>query len=124
MIMTITIHSERPNSAILSWNVCEQLFSLISLEMMFNQIPVLFVDGEQIAHSRAALRYLAREFKMDGGDSLTTAKMDMWIEVLVEAFMKIPFPKKGELPKVSLLITCLQRGRKGKDVIFTTTLIK
>jgi len=68
--------------------------------MMFGQVPVLFVDGEQIAHSRAALRYLAREFKMDGGDSITTAKMDMWIEVLIESFMKMPFRETDEKIKV------------------------
>ena len=67
-------------------------------------MPVLFVDGEQIAHSRAALRYLAREFKMDGGDSLTAAKMDMWIEVFVEAFMKMPFAEKDEKIKVMSML--------------------
>jgi len=70
--------------------------------MFFNQMPVLFVDGEQIAHSRAAVRYLAREFKLDGGNSLKAAKVDMWIEVLVEALLKLPFSEPDEEKKVSM----------------------
>jgi len=68
--------------------------------MLFNQMPVLFVDGEQIAHSRAALRYLAREFKFDGGDSLTAAKVDMWIEVMVETLLKFPIGETDETKRV------------------------
>ena len=75
--------------------------------MMFNQMPVLFVDGEQIAHSRAALRYLAREFKMDGGDSLTAAKVDMWIEVIIEILHKFPTTETDETKKVSLIFKTL-----------------
>ena len=69
--------------------------------MLFGQVPVLFVDGEQIAHSRAAVRYLAREFKLDGGDSLTAAKIDMWIEVLIESLMKFPIHETDEKKKVT-----------------------
>ena len=70
--------------------------------MLFNQMPVLFVDGEQIAHSRAALRYLAREFNFDGGDSLTAAKVDMWIEVIIETLLKFPIGEKDEKKQVPL----------------------
>ena len=68
--------------------------------MLFGQVPVLFVDGEQIAHSRAAVRYLAREFKLDGGDSLTAAKIDMWMEVLLESFSKLPLIELDKKEKV------------------------
>ena len=74
------------------------------LDMLFNTMPVLFVDGEQIAHSRAALRYLAREYKLEGCNSLTAAKVDMWIEALIEAVMKMPFTEKDEEKKVLLVI--------------------
>ena len=70
--------------------------------MLFGQVPVLFVDGEQVAHSRAALRYVGREFKLDGRDSLTAAKVDMWIEVLVEGLSKIRFSETDEKKRVSL----------------------
>ncbi|XP_076809007.1 glutathione S-transferase 1-like [Clavelina lepadiformis] len=70
--------------------------------MLFGQMPVLFVDGEQIAHSRAAFRYLAREFKLDGGNSLNAAKVDMWTEVLFEAISKLPFSEKDETKKAEL----------------------
>ncbi|XP_076810209.1 glutathione S-transferase 1-like [Clavelina lepadiformis] len=72
-------------------------------EMLFGQMPVLFVDGEQIAHSRAIVRYLAREFKLDGGNSLNAAKCDMWGEVLYEAFSKISFSEEDEAKKVQLM---------------------
>ncbi|XP_076810233.1 glutathione S-transferase 1-like [Clavelina lepadiformis] len=70
--------------------------------MLFGQMPVLFVDGEQIAHSRAALRYLAREFKLDGGNSLNAAKVDMWTEAMIEAIMKLPFYEQDEAKKAEL----------------------
>ena len=71
--------------------------------MLFNQMPVLFVDGEQIAHSRAIVRYLAREFKLNGSNSLEAAKIDMWIEVLVETLTKLPFLEEDEEKKVFLI---------------------
>ena len=75
--------------------------------MLFGQMPVLFVDGEQVAHSRAALRYLGRELKMDGGDPLTAAKADMWIEVLVETIFKFPISEPDEKKKVSYVPRCV-----------------
>lgn len=63
-------------------------------------MPVLFVDGEQIAHSRAAFRYLARELKMEGDYPLASAKLDMWMEVLTENFLKFPFRETDEKKKV------------------------
>ena len=75
--------------------------------MLFGQMPVLFVDGEQVAHSRAALRYLGRELKMDGGDPLTAAKADMWIEVLVETIFKFPISEPDEKKKVSCVPRCV-----------------
>ena len=71
-------------------------------DMLFGQMPVLFVDGEQVAHSRAALRFVGRELKIDGGDSLTAAKADMWIEVMIETAMKLPFSEKDEKKKVAV----------------------
>ena len=68
--------------------------------MMFGKMPVLFVDGEQIAHSRAAFRYLARIFKLEGGSDLIAAKIDVWVEIFIEALMKLPFTEKDEKIKV------------------------
>lgn len=68
--------------------------------MLFNVMPVLFVDGEQIAHSRAAFRYLAREFKLEGNHPLASAKLDMWVEALTETFMKFPFTETDKKKKV------------------------
>ena len=90
--------------------------------MLFNTIPVLFVDGEQIAHSRAALRFLARELKRGGGSSLNDAKMDMWIEVFVESFMKMPFMEKDKQIKVRSEVLALEfvlQRCKITTIIFT-----
>lgn len=80
--------------------ICKQIKTLFFLEMLFGQMPVLEVDGEQIAHSRAAFRYLAREFNLMGADSMTSAQIDMWIEVVIEGVMKLPFGEKDEEVKV------------------------
>ncbi|XP_076810208.1 glutathione S-transferase 1-like [Clavelina lepadiformis] len=77
-------------------------------KMLFGQMPVLFVDGEQIAHSRAAFRYLAREFKLDGGNSLNAAKCDMWQEVEFEAISKLPFSEEDEAKKAELMTSILK----------------
>ena len=76
----------------------------VFLEMMFGQMPVLFVDGEQIAHSRAAFRYLARKFKLVSDDDVIAAKIDMWVEAVIESMVKLPFGEKDEKIKVRLFV--------------------
>jgi len=68
--------------------------------MPFGKMPVLFVDGEPLANSRAIVRYLAREFKLDGGCSLAAAKADVWLETLCEIIAKFPRQEKDETKKV------------------------
>ncbi|XP_064596196.1 hematopoietic prostaglandin D synthase-like [Liolophura sinensis] len=55
----------------------------------FGQLPVLEVDGENLAQSHAIERFLAREFGLDGETSLQKAKVDMWIEGADEILRRV-----------------------------------
>ena len=48
----------------------------------FGQVPVLEVNGVQIAQSRAIERYIAREYGLFGSNNLETAQIDMFSEQL------------------------------------------
>jgi len=74
--------------------------ALFFKEMPFGKMPVLFVDGEPLANSRAIVRYVAREFKLEGGCLLTAAKADVWFETLCEIIAKVPYQEKDEAKKV------------------------
>nr|CAB3263817.1 glutathione S-transferase 1 [Phallusia mammillata] len=76
--------------------------------MQFGQMPVLFVDGVQIAHSRAIARFLTREFKLDGGSSLQSALIDTWMEVLFETFQNLPFREQDPTAKAEKLATVMK----------------
>uniref|UniRef100_H2YFD7 glutathione transferase n=1 Tax=Ciona savignyi TaxID=51511 RepID=H2YFD7_CIOSA len=72
-------------------------------EMPFGKMPVLYVDGQPIAHSRALIRYLGRCFNLMGSSDMEAAIIDMWIEVVIEAAMQYPFAEKDEAKKAELL---------------------
>jgi len=46
----------------------------------FGQVPVLEVDGFQLAQTKAILRFLGREFKLAGHSNLESAKADMLVD--------------------------------------------
>lgn len=71
--------------------------------MPFGKLPVLFVDGKPLAHSRAIVRYLAREFKLEGQNSFEAALADVWFENLFETFDKLPWQEQDETKKVEIL---------------------
>ncbi|WAR25197.1 HPGDS-like protein [Mya arenaria] len=48
----------------------------------FGQLPILEVDGEQLAQSNAIARYLAREFDMAGENSWEQALCDQTLELI------------------------------------------
>uniref|UniRef100_H2ZE04 glutathione transferase n=1 Tax=Ciona savignyi TaxID=51511 RepID=H2ZE04_CIOSA len=72
-------------------------------EMPFGKMPVLYVDGEPIAHSRALIRYLGRSFNLMGSSDMDAAIVDMWLEVMFEAVMQYPFSEKDETKKAELI---------------------
>uniref|UniRef100_A0A914XTW4 glutathione transferase n=1 Tax=Plectus sambesii TaxID=2011161 RepID=A0A914XTW4_9BILA len=57
-------------------------------DMPFGQVPVLEVDGTEIAQSTAIGRYLANEFGLAGKNKLEAARADMFVEVIEEARSK------------------------------------
>nr|CAB3263819.1 glutathione S-transferase 1 [Phallusia mammillata] len=71
----------------------------------FGKMPYLSVDGKEVAHSRAIVRFLGREFRLDGGDSLTAARLDVWIEQLFETYSSMPWTEEDEDQKAKLLAT-------------------
>ena len=53
---------------------------MIISAMPFGQIPVLEVDGEQIAQSTSIARFLSKEFGLAGKDHLQQAQADMVVD--------------------------------------------
>nr|CAB3263820.1 glutathione S-transferase 1 [Phallusia mammillata] len=72
--------------------------------MPFGKMPVLFVDGKPLAHSRAIVRYLARELNYSGQNSFETGEIDVWFETLFELFDKLPWSENDETKKAELII--------------------
>uniref|UniRef100_H2YNA0 glutathione transferase n=1 Tax=Ciona savignyi TaxID=51511 RepID=H2YNA0_CIOSA len=72
-------------------------------EMPFGKMPVLYVDGQPIAHSRALIRYLGRCFNLMGSSNMDAAIIDVWIEVIFEAAMQFPYAEKDETKKAELI---------------------
>ena len=50
------------------------------------QLPVLDIDGVKLVQSIAISRYAAREFGLDGGNNLSSAKCDALIDTTMDAF--------------------------------------
>ena len=53
-------------------------------------LPVLNVNGTEVAQSVAVARYLAREFKLDGKNNVEKAQGDMIVDCITDAFFGIP----------------------------------
>ena len=48
--------------------------------MLFQQAPVLEVDGQSLSQSNSIARYLARKFKLSGQTEMETALCDMYVD--------------------------------------------
>ena len=51
-------------------------------------LPVLNVNGTEVAQSVAVARYLAREFKLDGKNNVEKAQGDMIVDCITDAFLE------------------------------------
>ena len=50
--------------------------------MKFGQLPVLEVDGKELAQSMAIARFLARRYKVAGKNELEEAEADMIVDCI------------------------------------------
>jgi glutathione S-transferase len=66
-------------------------FEKFKSESPLDALPWLKVDNVKIPQSMAAARYLAREFKLDGTDSLEKAQVDAIVDTLCELFNSVGF---------------------------------
>lgn len=73
---------------------------LLSLETLWGQVPMLYVDDQPLAQTGAINRYLAGTFGLMGDSSFSAATCDMVYETLQEVFSKLPFNEKDMKKKV------------------------
>ncbi|XP_052232067.1 probable glutathione S-transferase 7 [Dreissena polymorpha] len=70
--------------------------------LVYGQVPVLEVDGKQLAQSNAIARFLAREFDLAGKNSWEQALCDQTLELindLIQEVVKFFFEKDEERKK-------------------------
>lgn len=72
----------------------------IKPQMPFGQLPVLYVENIPIPQSGSIIRYLGREFGLNGRSSLETAQVDMVERRIVCAMSKIPIFEKDKAKKI------------------------
>merc|ERR1712227_221982 len=59
-------------------------------------LPVLNVNGTEVAQSVAVAGYLAREFKLDGKNNVEKAQGDMIVDCITDAFLEFLKEKVGK----------------------------
>jgi len=59
-------------------------------------LPVLNVNGTEVAQSVAVARYVAREFKLDGKNNVEKAQGDMIVDCITDAFLEFLKEKFGK----------------------------
>lgn len=57
---------------------------MIKPEFEYGQLPILEVDGKQLAQSNAICRFLAKKFDLNGAGDWEAAKIDELADVLVD----------------------------------------
>ncbi|RCN49307.1 glutathione S-transferase protein [Ancylostoma caninum] len=85
--------------------VTQEEFPKMKPNMPFGQLPVLYVDGKELAQSNAINRYLARKFGFAGKtpfeeavvDSLADQYVDYSFEIKPYVYTALGFKKFGEL---------------------------
>lgn len=70
---------------------------LAEYQLPFRQLPMLQIDGQDLAQSQAICRYLARRANIAGTNSVEEVKIDMLAEAvndLIPLAMSVPFIRK------------------------------
>ncbi|KHJ85156.1 glutathione S-transferase protein [Oesophagostomum dentatum] len=95
-------------SRMLSSVLINKINKMDSADLPFGQVPVLEVDGKQLAQSAAIARYLARQYGLAGADpfeealvdSLADQYADYRVEVKPYVYTLLGFMKAGDLDKL------------------------
>ncbi|KAH3893818.1 probable glutathione S-transferase 7 isoform X1 [Dreissena polymorpha] len=77
-------------------------WSNVKPTLVYGQVPVLEVDGKQLAQSNAIARFLAREFDLAGANSWEQALCDQTLELindLIQEVVKYFFEKDEDKKK-------------------------
>ncbi|XP_015270066.1 PREDICTED: glutathione S-transferase-like [Gekko japonicus] len=76
--------------------------------LLFQQVPMVEIDGMKMVQSRAILNYIAAKHKLCGKDLKENALMDMYIESIMdlgEMIMHLPFkPADAKEKELALII--------------------
>ncbi|KAL8191432.1 UNVERIFIED_CONTAM: hypothetical protein K2H54_073686 [Gekko kuhli] len=75
--------------------------------LLFQQVPMVEIDGMKLVQTRAILNYIAAKYKLCGKDIKENALMDMYIESLMdlgEMIMHYPFKQADAREKELTLI--------------------
>ncbi|KAJ1351580.1 hypothetical protein KIN20_007656, partial [Parelaphostrongylus tenuis] len=85
----------------------KEQFASLKASLPFGQVPVLEVDGKQIAQSQAINRYLGRTFGLTGRDAIEDAIIDslsdlciQYINEITQCFYVLNGLKKGDIDKM------------------------
>ncbi|KAL8172771.1 UNVERIFIED_CONTAM: hypothetical protein K2H54_017594 [Gekko kuhli] len=91
--------------------------------LLFQQVPMVEIDGMKMVQTRAILNYIAAKYKLCGKDLKENALMDMYIESIMdlgEMVMYLPFKPADTKEKELALI--IERANTRYFPVFEKTL--
>jgi len=71
-------------------------------DLMFQQVPMVEIDGMKLVQTRAILNYIAGKYQLDGSDLKERAMINMYSEGLrdlMEMIMYLPFTPPADVPQ-------------------------
>jgi len=89
--------------------IAQEEWPLVKEKFEYGQLPILEVDGKQLAQSNAICRFLAKKFDLNGAGDWEAAKIDELADVLVDfrGEWRKYFMEKDPVKKEELLGTLL-----------------
>ncbi|XP_057704340.1 glutathione S-transferase A4-like isoform X2 [Corythoichthys intestinalis] len=72
-------------------------------DLMFQQVPMVEIDGMKLVQTKAILNYIAEKYKLHGNDIKERVKINMYVEGLMdlmEMIMMLPFTKEPKLDNI------------------------
>uniref|UniRef100_A0A3Q4BB63 Glutathione S-transferase n=1 Tax=Mola mola TaxID=94237 RepID=A0A3Q4BB63_MOLML len=88
----------------------EQYLKLLSDgDLMFQQVPMVEIDGMKLIQTKAILQYIAEKYNLHGNDKVDRVKVNMYAEGLMdlmEMMMMLPFtPTEDQKAKLDTIQT-------------------